>query len=362
MADKKVVIVGGGVAGAILAKNLQHQANVTLIDPKEYFEIPWASLRALVEPSVAERIVINHREYFTKGDLVTSTAVSISETEVSTEDGNQIPYDYLVIATGHTEAIPKTRTERIDQYIAGNERIKSASSVLIVGGGPTGVELAAEIAVDFPEKKVTIVHKGSRLLEYIGPKASRKTLKWLKSKKVDVKLEQSVDLDSHTDGDKTYQTSAGETIEADTHFVSTGKPIGSAWLRETLLKDALDGDGRVKVDEYLRVKGRDNIFAIGDITDVQEIKQGVYAQAHANLVAKNLKLLIEGGGKERKLGTYKAQPPISIVSLGRKQGVAQFPLITIIGRLPGIIKSGDLFVGKTRKDLGLEANVKKEKA
>ena len=91
----------------------------------------------------------------------------------------------------------------------------------------------------------------------------------------------------------------------------------------------------------------------------QEIKQGVYAQAHAQLVAKNLKLLIEGGGKERKLGTYKAQPPMSIVSLGRKHGVAQFPFMTVLGRFPGMIKSGDLFVGKTRKELGLEANAKK---
>ncbi|KAK7263452.1 hypothetical protein RJT34_31042 [Clitoria ternatea] len=359
MVEKKVVIIGGGVAGAILAKTIQHQANVTLIDPKEYFEIPWASLRGLVEPSFAERTVINHREYFKKGDLVVSTAVNITETEVFTEDGNQISYDYLVIATGHTEPIPKTRGERLDQYKGENAKIKSANSILIVGGGPTGVELAAEIAVDFPDKKVTIVHKGSRLLEYIGPKASRKTLKWLKSKKVDVKLEQSVDLNSFTEENRTYQTSNGETIEAIIHFLCIGKPLGSAWLRETLLKDDLDADGRIKVDEHLRVKGRSNIFAIGDITDVKEIKQGVYAQGHAQLVAKNLKLLIEGAGKERKLGTYKAQPPISIVSLGRKHGVAQFPFMTVIGRFPGMIKSGDLFVGKTRKELGLEPNLKK---
>lgn len=153
--------------------------------------------------------------------------------------------------------------------MAENAKIKSASSVLIVGGGPTGVELAAEIAVDFPDKKVTIVHKGSRLLEYIGPKASRKTLKWLKSKKVDVKLEQSVELNSSSEENKTYQTSTGETVAADAHFICIGKPLGSAWLRETLLKDDLDADGRIKVDEHLRVKGRSNIFAIGDITDVK---------------------------------------------------------------------------------------------
>lgn len=86
---------------------------------------------------------------------------------------------------------------------------------------------------------------------------------------------------------------------------------------------------------------------------VQEIKQGVYAEGQAQVVAKNLKILI-GGGKENKLGVYKAQPTIAIVSLGRKHGVAQFPFLTLLGRLPGLIKSGDLFVGKTRKDLGLE--------
>ncbi|KAI5388654.1 hypothetical protein KIW84_074356 [Lathyrus oleraceus] len=313
----------------------------------------------MVEPSFAERTVINHREYFTKGDLIISSAINISESEVFTADGRKFSYDYLVIATGHTEPIPKTRTERIDQYKGENTKIKSARSVLIIGGGPTGVELAAEIAVDFPDKKVTIVHKGSRLLEYIGTKASRKTLKWLKSRKIDVKLEQSVDLDSFTNENRTYRTSLGETIEADTHFVCIGKPLGSAWLSETLLKNDLNGDGRIQVDEYLRVKGKNNVFAIGDITDVQEIKQGVFAQGHAKLVAKNLKLLIEGGGKEPKLGTYKAQAPMSIVSLGRKHGVAQFPFMTVVGRFPGMIKSGDLFVGKTRKELGLEPNVKK---
>lgn len=148
---------------------------------------------------------------------------------------------------------------------------------MIIGGGPTGVELAAEIAVDFPDKKVTIVHKGSRLLEYIGTKASRKTLKWLKSRKIDVKLEQSVDLDSFTNENRTYQTSLGETIEADTHFVCISKPLGSAWLCETLLKNDLNGDGRIQVDEYLRVKGKNNVFAIGDITDVQ-------VSAYRNLV------------------------------------------------------------------------------
>lgn len=146
------------------------------------------------------------------------------------------------------------------------DKIKSANSILIVGGGPTGVELAGEITVDFPDKKVTLVHRGSRLLEFIGPKASQKTLDWLTLRRVEVILEQSVDLTTVSDG--TYRTSAGETLEADCHFLCTGKPIGSSWLRETMLKDSLDTRGRLMVDGQLRVKGHKNIFAIGDITDI----------------------------------------------------------------------------------------------
>lgn len=84
----------------------------------------------MVEPSFAERIVVNHREYFTKGDLVISSAINISETEVFTKDGQQIPYDYLVIATGHSDFIPKTRSERIDQYKGGKQY--SVTKVLIL--------------------------------------------------------------------------------------------------------------------------------------------------------------------------------------------------------------------------------------
>lgn len=130
------------------------------------------------------------------------------------------------------------------------------------------MELAGEIAVDYPDKKLTLVHRGSRLLEFIGPKAAEKALKWLTSKNIDVKLEKSINLNNVSEGSRTYQTTDGETVEADCHFLCTGIPLSSAWLRETLLVSNLDPNGRLMVDENLRVKGRENIFAIGDITDV----------------------------------------------------------------------------------------------
>uniref|UniRef100_A0A0A9C0N1 FAD/NAD(P)-binding domain-containing protein n=1 Tax=Arundo donax TaxID=35708 RepID=A0A0A9C0N1_ARUDO len=222
----------------------------------------------MVEPSFAERSLIYHRDYLTDATIVTSSAVNITEHAVLTADGKSLPYDYLVIATGHAVTSPGSRSDRIKEFQRDNGKIESSESVLIIGGGPTGVELAGEIAVDYPEKKVTLIHRGPRLLEFIGEKASKKCLDWLTSKKIDVLLQQSVDLDSLSDAEKSYRTSGGETVNADSHFICIGKPLSSSWLHDTILKESLDNKGRVMVEKDLRVKGYNNIFAIGDITDI----------------------------------------------------------------------------------------------
>jgi NADH dehydrogenase FAD-containing subunit len=80
------------------------------------------------------------------------------------------------------------------------------------------------------------------------------------------------------------------------------------------------------------------------------------AQKHADVAAKNLKLLMTGGN-ESKMATYKPSSAVTVVSLGRRDAVAQLPFATIIGRIPGWIKSGDLVVGRTRKQMGLEPHV-----
>ncbi|VFQ96500.1 unnamed protein product [Cuscuta campestris] len=118
-------------------------------------------------------------------------------------------------------------------------------------------------------------------MDFVGEKASKRALDWLISKKVEVILRQSVDLDSASNG--VYQLSGGETVHADLHFLCAAKPFGTSWLRGTILKDSLDEDGKVAVDSNLRVKGHNNIFAIGDIVDIKELNQGCIAQNHAQV-------------------------------------------------------------------------------
>lgn len=72
-----------------------------------------------MEPSFGERSVINHRDYLVNGRIVASPAINITENEVLTAEGRHVVYDYLVIATGHRDPVPKTRTERLNQYQGG---------------------------------------------------------------------------------------------------------------------------------------------------------------------------------------------------------------------------------------------------
>ena len=147
------------------------------------------------------------------------------------------------------------------------EKIKEAKTILIIGGGPVGVELAGEIVVDFPDKKVILAHGGSRLIEFLGPKASEKALGWLRKKNVEVLLNERVDVDNRSE--KTYRTSSGQTIEADCDFLCVGRKVSSSWMQSSFLKEVLDETGRVKVDEYLRVEGHTNVFAVGDVTAIK---------------------------------------------------------------------------------------------
>jgi NADH dehydrogenase FAD-containing subunit len=64
-----------------------------------------------------------------------------------------------------------------------------------------------------------------------------------------------------------YTTSKGRTIKADAHFVCIGKRVGSSWLRDSELSSLLDDQGRLKVDANLRVEGKKNVFACGDIAN-----------------------------------------------------------------------------------------------
>lgn len=83
-------------------------------------------------------------------------------------------------------------------------------------------------------------------------------------------------------------------------------------------------------------------------------RRGSFAYQHAAVAAKNLKLLL-GGGREEKLARYKPNDSSpEVVSLGRRQAVAQLSFATIKGHIPGLLQSKDSYVAWNRKQMGLE--------
>ena len=146
---KQIVIIGGGFAGTHVAKKLENTFSVTLIDSKDYFEFTPSVLRTLVEPVHVKKIQALHSHYLHKTHVVRSCVNDVTPTQVIT-DHESFPYDYLVIASGSSYALPIKEKEVVATSRASTLRlyahkVRDAKSILIVGGGLVGVEVAAEI-------------------------------------------------------------------------------------------------------------------------------------------------------------------------------------------------------------------------
>ncbi len=167
-----MVIIGGGFAGCKIAKLLMTEATmqVTLIDPKEFFEIVIAHPRGLVSPEWAQRTIFSYTSFLAGVHYVKGEAASLDAKKVVTKSGQVVEFDYCVVAVGSSYAgflksapTTTTATERLSELHALSVQIKGASQVLLVGGGPSGVELAFEILDVFPSKKVSC-HKIPRMI------------------------------------------------------------------------------------------------------------------------------------------------------------------------------------------------------
>jgi NADH dehydrogenase FAD-containing subunit len=180
--DARVVIYGGGVGGAQLAKKLSGQAKVTLVDPLDYFEVPMAAPRNLVQPDFAERAIMPFADVLPGVEHVRGKLVELRADGglVEMPDGQQtlVSGDITVLATGSrfaselVRAVQGSGSERKSFYARFHARLSAAKRVLIVGGGPIGVEIAGEISETWPDKAITLIEAGPRLLAGTSGKAA----------------------------------------------------------------------------------------------------------------------------------------------------------------------------------------------
>src|SRR6267143_3909887 len=157
-----VVVIGGGYGGVNVAKALDPDVDVVLVEPKDAFVHNIGALRALVEPTFLPKIFLPYDRLLANGRVVRDRAVEVSAQRVVLASGEAIDADYVVLATGSTYPFPAKSDahdaeDAIDNYRAAYTELTEADRVLLVGAGPVGIELAGEITSKWPDKHITIL-------------------------------------------------------------------------------------------------------------------------------------------------------------------------------------------------------------
>lgn len=364
MTSRRVIIIGGGYAGVRLARELDKDSDVTLVDLKESFFHRIASLRASAHESWTYSPFIPYDALLAHGRVVFDKAIGIdtAQRQVALASGRQLLYDVLVLATGADYQEParftgRTVNDAARSFHAHQHRAHTARSVLVIGGGPSGVELSAEIRRANPGATVTLAHSGAHLLSRNGGhRLGRKAQAWLVANDIRVHLDTLVSSAGGTVN--SLQDQRGNGLGADVVFWTTGTTPNTLWLRLAGLGSWLDPRGHVKVDRHLRVRGQRDVFAIGDVNDVAEAKLTPSALAQGEAAAHTIRTQMRGVKHAGLPRPYKPSPVrVFSVPLGPEAGVTMIPMLgrdgAVLGsRATAAIKSRTLMLPTVEALLG----------
>ncbi|HEX5373981.1 MAG TPA: FAD-dependent oxidoreductase [Aquabacterium sp.] len=369
--SNSVVIYGGGVAGAVLAKALSRTAKVTLVDPLDYFEVPMAAPRNLVRPDFAKQAIVPYARALPgvrhiQGRLVALTpsggVVDTGRHQVQVQD-----FKVTVLATGSRYANDLMRgsqgseSDRQAFYARYARRVEAARSILIVGGGPIGVEVAGEIAQAHPDKRITIMEAGARLLRGTTEAAAKHAHELLQARGVEVLTNERL-ADGGSQPHDAFApsgvavTSRGQRIPYDLMIWCTGGRPHTDYMRAHFAH-VLNEQGRVMVTPELQVTGLPFLYALGDITDLDENKMAWHIGGQVKTAAWNIRQALSGVGTQATLKQYHPQTgnPSMVVTMGSRAGVAQLKGLGVVkaGWFVSMVKARHMLVPKYRKILGV---------
>ncbi|KAI0037228.1 FAD/NAD-P-binding domain-containing protein [Vararia minispora EC-137] len=335
--EKNVVIVGGGFGGATIARELSGKLDpskyhITLVTLRPFMVNLTATIRLTTsELGVEEKkVIFPYDKLFHKKDVGTVkvgrvTAVEASEGSkpgcVVLEGGEKLSYNVLVLAPGFRwngpVSLPYTEEETRAHIDSWREKFKTSKNIVVVGGGAVGIEFSGEIRDVYPDAKVTLIHRDRLLLNDFFPEKFRKAIeKDARAGGVDVVLNDSLE-DLELKG-TSVTLESGKKIDADLIIPAFGGKPATDFIASSLGADSLTDKGLVKVTKTLRLPAYTNIFAAGDIIDVQESKQVVPTYFHASVVAANVLAVLNDKEPKRE---YSKVPISMCVSNGRNRGL-----------------------------------------
>ncbi|WP_046744293.1 NAD(P)/FAD-dependent oxidoreductase [Kordia zhangzhouensis] len=360
----RVVIIGGGFAGISIAKQLgKQEVQAVLIDRHNYHTFQpllyQVSTGGLEPDSIAypiRKIVKDYPNFYFR--LANVESIDAEQKNVRTDIGD-LSYDYLIIATGSEtnffgndeieknsmvmKTIPQSLNlrslilENFEQAILTSdlEERNALMNFVIVGAGPTGVELAGALAEikkgilpkDYPDLdtrqvKINLVQGASRVLPAMSEEASEKAEDYLQSLGVDVWKNLRV-----TTYDGEWAKTNGKPI------FRTATLIWSAGVKGATIpgvdgKEFTTRGNRISVNEFNQIKGLDDVYAVGDIACMQS---EVYPDGHPMMaqpaiqqgkhLGKNIVRKING--KEMKPFQYYDKG--SMATIGRNKAVVDLP-------------------------------------
>jgi len=330
---KKVVIIGGGFSGVTIAKKLQKKFKTTLIDSKEYFEFTPSILKTIVNPNYIHKIQFLYKNFLKNTKIIIGSPKKISRKFIKIKN-QKINFDFLVICTGSSYSSPIKRINVIKANRATNlknhyEKFKKNKKILIIGGGLVGIELAAEIITKFQDKEIILIHSEKKLIPRNSKKSSDYAKEFLEKKGVKIILNEKIIKNKKN----TFFSNTGKEYNADLTFLCTGIKPNSKLIEKNFPKK-LDIKKQIIVNKYLQLENHKNIFAAGDINNTPTEKTAQNAILQAKVTAQNILNL----SKNKQLKAYKPKTTIIAISLGRWNGIIEFPQFIITGIIAGLIK------------------------
>jgi NADH dehydrogenase len=364
-----VVIIGGGFGGIQVAKQLADKpVEVILLDKHNYHTFQPLLYQVATGGLEAESIGFSLRKNFEGQKNLRFRIAEVSkidtESKVVQTDIGPFPYDYLVIATGSTtnffgnkdiekyampmKSIPEALNLRymvlqnLEEAILKPSKEERAPylSFVLVGAGPTGVELAGALAElrnhvlnkDYPElakeeMKVYLVDFLPKVLGPFSDEGSKAAHGFLTKMGVEVLL--NVKVESYNGEEIKFE--GGKSIRTKNVIWSAGV---AGVVPDGVSKEAIERGNRIKVDNVCRMVGSSNIFAIGDVAAMitDETPKGHPGVAQVaiqmgQLTGKNINRIIRGEQPE----PFKYFDKGSLATIGRNKAIADLGKIRFQG-------------------------------
>lgn len=351
---EKVVILGGGYGGLtivnkLLEQVLPHDVTLTLID-----RMPFQGLKteyyALVAGTVSDYHLrvpfpVHPRLDIRHGEVI---RIDPENRLVEMANSDPVPYDRLIIALGCTDnyhGIPGAR-----EYACSIQSMESAretyckvnnlpaySTVTIVGGGLSGVEVAAELRESRPDLNLRIMDRGPSILSPFPEKLRAYVREWF--------IEHEVEMVPHS---SISRLEPGIVYNGD-QAVGTDVTIWTAGIQPVPVVQQLDlpkdGSGRLVINEYHQLPDYPEVFVVGDCASLPFSPSAQAAEAQGKQVAEVLHAIWKN--ETPRIGKIKLKGVLG--SLGKKAGFG-FGIVgrstVMLGRVPRVLKSGVLWMSK----------------